>query len=126
MSPQPQLSVVIPTRERPGRLKKAIESARSQSSVALEIIVVDDASSDETPAVVEAAAASDERVRPLRLGHPSGAPAARNAGIRASRGELIAFLDDDDEWLPDKSRVQIDFLRANPDVVGVVSSRNRA
>jgi glycosyltransferase involved in cell wall biosynthesis len=119
MSLEPQLSVIIPTHDRAGRLRKAIESVRSQTLADLEVIVVDDASSDETSALVDAAAASDERIRALRLAHPSGAPAARNAGIQASRGDFIAFLDDDDEWLPGKSRAQIELLRKNPDVVAV-------
>src|SRR2546425_10141458 len=94
----PLVSVVIPTRNRALRLRRAIQSACGQTVRELEILVVDDGSTDDTPGVVESAAAADRRVRLIRKDRSAGAPAARNDGIRAAGGELIATLDDDDEW----------------------------
>jgi hypothetical protein len=116
----PQLvSVVIPTRDRASVLPRALDSARAQEGLGgrfdLEIIVVDDASSDATPEVVR----RYPRVRCLRFPERRGAAAAYNAGLRASRGGYIGFLDDDDEWLPHKLRVQVPLLDAHLDV-GVV------
>jgi glycosyltransferase involved in cell wall biosynthesis len=75
--------------------------------------VVDDGSTDNTAAVVEALGPP---VRLLRLPH-GGAGAARNAGLEAARGPLVAFLDDDDEWFPDKIALQRAFLEQRPDVL---------
>jgi glycosyltransferase involved in cell wall biosynthesis len=116
----PLLSVIIPTRNRADRLRGAVASVIRQTLTDLEIVVVDDGSSDETPAVLEEMANEDARVRPIRRRESGGAPAARNEGIRASTGEFLAFLDDDDRWFPNKAEVQIEYLRAHPNV-GIAS-----
>jgi glycosyltransferase involved in cell wall biosynthesis len=87
----------------------------------LEVIVVDDGSTDDTETIVQALASDDARVRYVGLDRSSGAPAARNRGIAAARGEFLAFLDDDDRWMPGKAERQIGYLKANP-AVGAVSS----
>jgi len=99
------VSVVIPTHNRAALLHRAIESVRRQTYPNLEIIVVDDASTDETRMVVERLI--DPRIRYLRHAVSRGGSAARNTGIKAATGEYIAFLDDDDEWEPQKTEVQL-------------------
>jgi glycosyltransferase involved in cell wall biosynthesis len=100
------VSVVIPTRNRPVLLRRTLDSILAQQSADLEVIVVDDASTDETAEV--AAAADPRRVRVLRNGDAEGVSAARNRGITAARGKWIAFCDDDDLWAPDKLARQVE------------------
>lgn len=105
----PLVSVVIPTYNRAARLIRAIKSAQCQTYTRLEIIVVDDASDDETRRVV--AELQDGRLRYIRHPKNIGGSAARNTGIRAATGDFIAFLDDDDEWEADKTEEQLRMLR---------------
>ena len=116
----PLVSVVIPTHNRSDRLQAAVASALAQTERDVEILIVDDGSTDDTPAVIERIERADGRARAVRLGGGSGAATARNAGIAASSGEFLAFLDDDDEWQPGKLEEQIRYLRDHPDV-GLVS-----
>jgi len=95
----PLVSVIIPTRNRAHLLRRTLESVLKQSTENLEVIVVDDGSTDHTVAV---AAAVDPRVKVLRNPEPTGVSVARNRGIAAARGEWIAFCDDDDLWAPNK------------------------
>ena len=106
----PSVSVIIPTHNRAGLLPGAVESAR-RAGTDLEIIVVDDASTDNTPEVCERLAG----ICYLRLPRNEGLAAARNAGIRASSAETIAFLDDDDLRLPASIDAQVRALEAAPD-----------
>jgi hypothetical protein len=115
----PAVSVVVPTHDRPDLLVRAVRSALAQTVSDLEVVVVDDGST-------VAVQVDDDRVRVLRHDAPRGAPAARNTGVAASRGDLIAFLDDDDEWLPDKLARQLAVLEARPDVVLVGCHHNEA
>jgi len=112
------ISVVIPTRNRADRLRQAIDSARRQTLSPLEIIVVDDASSDETPHLL--ASIDDTRLRVIRVERQRGASHARNQGIGAARGSLLALLDDDDRWLPEKLSIQSAALAAAPEQVGLI------
>lgn len=105
----PLVSVVIPTCNRAALLTRAIQSIRQQTYGNLEIIVVDDASSDDTWKIVGSFA--DPRIRYIRHDTNRGGSAARNTGIRAASGEFIAFLDDDDEWAPEKAEEQVKILR---------------
>ncbi|HEX7838252.1 MAG TPA: glycosyltransferase family 2 protein [Kofleriaceae bacterium] len=106
-------SVIVPTFNRAGWLGNAIRSALQQLQPGDELIVTDDGSTDATPAVV---AAFGERVTYLR-GEHRGAGPARNLGLAHARGDLVAFLDDDDEWLPGKLARQRALLDARPDVL---------
>jgi glycosyltransferase involved in cell wall biosynthesis len=92
------VTVVIPTRNRAAVLPRAIRSVLGQSHGQLEIIVIDDASDDDTRQVVESFA--DPRIRYIRCDTPRNAAAARNTGLDAATGSVVAFLDSDDEWLP--------------------------
>jgi glycosyltransferase involved in cell wall biosynthesis len=97
---EPRVSVVIPTRDRAAVLPRAIESVRAQSYSNWEVIVADDGSPEDTAAAV--ATFEDPRIRVV-TGRPGGASAARNRGIAAANGSLIAYLDDDNRmhrhWL---------------------------
>jgi glycosyltransferase involved in cell wall biosynthesis len=109
------VSVVIPTRNRCVRLLDAIASVRAQTGVAVEIIVVDDASSDDTPRALSALCREEPRLRYVRNELPLGGGGARNAGVALAQGEFVAFLDDDDRFLPGKLARQVAALREKPD-----------
>lgn len=120
----PFVSVVLPTRNRLEYLRRAIASVLRQTMGDLELLVVDDASTDETPALL--AASGDARLRPLRLDTQGGVSRARNTGIRAARGRWVAFLDDDDLWRETKLERQLEALAASGaywSVTGVVRLR---
>lgn len=104
----PRVSVIVPTHNRPHTLARALRSVLDQDFRDLELIVVDDASADDRPRqIVEEIAAQDPRVSFIRRDKGGGASAARNTGIHAARGELLAFQDDDDEWLATKLSRQV-------------------
>jgi hypothetical protein len=88
------VSVIMPTRNRHEWIGRAIASVQAQTYTRWELVVVDDGSSDGTPALLADVAAKDERIRHLRIEH-QGAPAARNAGMGSATGEIVAYLDDD-------------------------------
>ncbi|MFW6120097.1 MAG: FkbM family methyltransferase [Petrotogales bacterium] len=113
----PLVSVIIPTHNRANLVSRAIQSVLYQTFQNLEIIVVDDASSDNTPDVIETLRREDNRVRYIRNEISLGGSGARNVGIQNARGDYISFLDDDDEWLPRKLERQIP-LADNYSVVG--------
>src|SRR4051794_34286851 len=102
----PLVSVVIPTKDRRERVLDAVAGVRAQEDVRTEIVVVDDGSSDGTADALGAI----EGVVVVRHERAQGVARARNAGIAAGRGELVAFLDDDDRWAPAKLRRQLDAL----------------
>jgi glycosyltransferase involved in cell wall biosynthesis len=105
------VTVVIPTKDRWDVLSRAaLPSALGQERVELEVVVVDDGSTDGTEARL--AALDDSRVRVVRHERALGVAAARNAGVAAARGTWVAFLDDDDLWSPAKLRRQLDAAAA--------------
>jgi glycosyltransferase involved in cell wall biosynthesis len=116
----PIVSVVIPTFNRADHIERCLDSALAQTYDALQAIVVDDASTDDTHRIVSERAARDARVRLVRHATNRGASAARNTGIRASQGQYVAFLDSDDEWLPEKLAKQLELFRHGPPSLGVV------
>ena len=117
------VSVVIPTRNRADLLRKALDSVFSQTYPPMEIIVIDDASQD-SRAYAGVDALLDSRVRYVRNERPLGPSGARNAGIHLASGELVAFLDDDDEWLPEKLEKQVRTFLGDPEV-GAVYCRHK-
>ncbi len=108
----PAVSVVTPVWNAAATLAETVASVRAQSFDDWEHLLVDDASTDGSPALARALAASDPRIRILTLAANGGPAAARNAGIRAARGRYIAFVDADDLWRPQKLARQIGFMRA--------------
>jgi len=107
---RPDVSVVIPTHQRPELLmERALRSALAQTFENLEVVVVIDGPDPETVARLDAV--KDSRVRYVALPDNVGGAEARNIGVRASRGEYVAFLDDDDEWMPTKLERQLDTAR---------------
>jgi glycosyltransferase involved in cell wall biosynthesis len=108
----PLVSAVIPAYNSAHTILRAIASAWKQEYRALEVVVVDDGSIDNTRAVVASLACPS--IRLVSLGANRGAAAARNAGIRAARGVYVGFLDADDVWLPRKLALQVQMMEQNP------------
>jgi len=101
------ISVVIPTYNRAALLPRAVHSAFAQTHAPDEVVIIDDGSQDETPAVIDRLKAEfGERLRSVRQTN-RGEAGARNAGVRAAKGDLIAFLDSDDVWFPEKLERQL-------------------
>jgi glycosyltransferase involved in cell wall biosynthesis len=112
---KPLVSVIIPTHNRASLLPTALDSVYAQKGIGeqfdLEVIVVDDASTDSTPAIVRQSYPS---ARYIRLAKNRGVSRARNSGLAASQGRFVAFLDDDDVWLPCKLQAQLPVLERHP------------
>jgi glycosyltransferase involved in cell wall biosynthesis len=96
----PKISVILPVHNRADVLSRAIESVLDQALREFELIVIDDGSTDESAKVAQSF--GDERIKVIRLDRNRGGNVARNEGIRAARAPLIAFLDSDDRYLPNK------------------------
>jgi len=106
---KPEVSVVVPTRDRWSLLGVTLTAALAQRGMSLEVVVIDDGSSTPPPRIP---ALEDSRVRLIRNAGPRGVAHARNLGIAEARGKWIAFLDDDDLWAPDKLLRQINAAEA--------------
>jgi glycosyltransferase involved in cell wall biosynthesis len=113
-----RISVIIPTYNAAAYIERAIQSVLAQSRPADEIIVVDDGSSDNTADILKK---YQNQIISIRQPN-AGVSAARNTGIRAATGDWIAFLDADDEWLPEKLRLQSDLLLRNPNLCWVTGN----
>lgn len=114
------VSVVIPTYNRARSIVRAVDSALAQDHPAIEVIVVDDGSTDDTAQRMSARYAGDPRVTYVRQAN-GGVCTARNAGLARARGEFVAMLDSDDLWLPGKLGLQIATLRRHPELSLVFS-----
>lgn len=112
------ISVIIPTYNRSELIKRAIFSVLNQTYTDFEVIVVDDCSVDDTEKLV--VSINDGRIRYIKLETKSGAPAARNVGIKLSKRPYISLLDSDDEYLPNKLELQINKIKELPENVGIV------
>ena len=119
--PQPDISIVVATRNRADQLKAAVDSMFAQSCQDFELIIVNDASSDHTPEFLDHLAATDPRVRIVHLTENAGPGETRNAGIRRAAGRHVAIMDDDDVALPERLELQRAFLARHP-AVGMVFS----
>lgn len=109
----PKVSVILPTYNRARTLETAIDSVLEQDYPNIELIVIDDGSTDNTPQVL---AGYNGRV--TLISQPNkGVSAARNAGIKKSRGELIALLDSDDAWTSEKISCQVEFFNSHPEAM---------
>lgn len=117
----PRISIVIATHNRAGFLTEAINSLLTQSYQNFEIIIVDDASQDGTPEVINNLCKMDHRIRTIRSEENIGPGAARNLGIEQANGEYIAVMDDDDIAHPERLEIQSRVLENKPGI-GLVSS----
>ncbi len=106
----PRVSIIIPVYNGAATIERALKSVFDQTFTDYEVVVVDDGSTDDTPAVL---AKYGDKLRVVRQAN-RGLPAARNAAIAASRGELLALIDHDDEWLPQKLEFAVAAMRADP------------
>jgi glycosyltransferase involved in cell wall biosynthesis len=122
MSTLVKASVIIPTYNRGRFVREAVDSVLNQTFNDYEIVVVDDGSVDDTKEVL---ASYGNRIRYIYQTN-SGVSAARNRGILSSNGEYVAFLDDDDLWLPRKLELQIKYLDEHPEVGLLFSNTNTA
>ena len=114
----PFFTVVIPTHNRSGLLKRAVVSVLNQTFEDFELFVVDDHSTDDTSSVVRSF--SDPRIRYAINHRTKGACGARNVGIFASKGQWVSFLDDDDEWLPEKLDSQYKTIQKSNNEIGMI------
>ncbi len=107
-----KVSIIIPSYNRAYCIERSVRSVLEQTYREFELLIVDDASTDNTKQVVESI--QDDRIRYIRLTENKGASGARNEGIRQAAYEYIAFQDSDDVWKPDKLEKQMQVLTANP------------
>ena len=109
---RPLVSVIIPTYNRARDLKEAVDSVLRQTYQNIEIIVVDDGSTDETHEIMNSF--TDQRIKYIKKKNERHPGKTRNVGLQAAKGEYIAFLDDDDLWLPEKLEIQMAEMRKQP------------
>lgn len=110
----PFVSVIIPTYNRADLLVQAIQSVLNQTYGHFELLIIDDNSSDNTSEIINTI--KDNRVHYFRLSKNQGAPAARNIGLKKAKGELVAFLDSDDQWLSTKLEKQVELFNKEKNV----------
>ncbi len=114
MNNKKKFSIVIPLYNKERYIKRTIKSALNQTFTDFEIVIIDDGSKDHSCEIVESI--KDSRIRLIR--QDNGGPSkARNRGIKEAKGEFIAFLDADDEWLPEKLKNHYEFHSKNPDIL---------
>jgi hypothetical protein len=119
----PQVSVVLPTFDRMRTLPRAVASVLAQDMADFELIVVDDGSTDDTAAWL--ASQRDPRVRSIAPGRNQGVSTARNLGLAAAQAPIVAFLDSDDVYWPNRLSVPLKVFAAEPDVVFTLSSAQK-
>jgi glycosyltransferase involved in cell wall biosynthesis len=119
-SNNPMVSVIIPSYNRGHCIEQTLDTVFKQSYTEFEVIVVDDGSTDDTAQLIKAYRREINYIYQKN----AGASAARNTGIDNAKGDWIAFLDSDDEWYPDKLKVQMDDLRTNPGMVAHIVDCN--
>jgi glycosyltransferase involved in cell wall biosynthesis len=107
------VSIIMPTYNSANTLDDAVRSVLAQDYTLWELVIIDDQSSDKSLEIAETYAVIDPRISVLRTGQNVGSGGARNVGIDSSKGQLIAFLDSDDLWLPNKLDVQVKMFSDN-------------
>lgn len=115
-----EVAVIIPAHNRSDLLAITLKNVVAQTHRDLDIIVIDDASSDDTPAIISEWLNQDSRIRTQRFGEPGGACRARNAGLGMTEAPYICLLDSDDLMHPDKVAMQLDELRKEADLDAIV------
>src|SRR5206468_12088636 len=108
------VSIVLPTYNRAPMILRAISSCLEQTYRNIEVLVVDDGSTDETPEIVQRVAQHDPRVRYIRQENAK-LPAALNTGFRAARGALLTWTSDDNAYEPNAIEVMVDYLHEHPE-----------
>lgn len=119
-----RISVIVPTHNRADLLPVAITSIQNQTYPVSEIIIVSDGSTDDTDEVVRKMQQKDERIQLISYYPGRNGNYARNQGLAVATGEYIAFLDDDDEWLPVKTELQMKVFEKNPEAGLVYAGQN--
>jgi hypothetical protein len=109
----PLVSVIMPCYNAGRYLSEAIESVKLQSYLNWELIVIDDASNDNSFNIARSYAENDQRIIIQKLAKNEGIANARNQGIKIAKGDFIAFLDSDDKWKPSKLTTQMSFMKRN-------------
>lgn len=107
------VSIITPLYDSGKYIAQTIESVQAQTYTNWEMLITDDCSTDDGPAIVERYAASDSRIRLFRSDRNGGPGIARNNSLKEANGRYIAMLDSDDRWLPDKLEKQLDFMKSN-------------
>ena len=115
----PKVSIILPTYNRAHIIEKAIQSVLNQTYQDFEIIIIDDGSKDDTKKIIRGFQEKDNRIKYIRFEENKGAAAARNAGIKMSKGEYITFQDSDDEWLPEKLEKQMKIIETSSENIVV-------
>lgn len=114
--PKPKISVVLPTYNRAEFLPRAIQSILNQTYKDFELIIVDDASTDESVQIIEEFMEKDSRIKLIKNTKNLGVAESRNIGNNAAQGEYIAVMDSDDQALPWRLEVSLDYMKKNPDI----------
>lgn len=114
----PVVTVIVPVFNRAHLLEHTLQTVIGQSFTDFEVILIDDCSDDDPTVVVESL--KDSRLRYVCQPENLGVAAARNRGLREAKGDFIAFLDDDDEWFPEKLALQVGLFRHSPPDVGLI------
>ncbi len=117
---KPLVSIIIPTFNRGDKLYHTINSILKQTYQNFLILIIDDGSTDNTPKICKEMTQNDKRITYHQLTKNFGANYARNVGILNSKGDYIAFLDSDDEWLPNKLQIQVELIESSTDNIGFI------
>ncbi|MED4206684.1 teichuronic acid biosynthesis protein TuaG [Neobacillus mesonae] len=112
-SQEPLISIITPSYNASLTIVETIESVRKQTFQDWEMVIVDDCSTDDTPAILKRYEQEDERIQVIYLKHNSGAAVARNEALKHAKGRFVAFLDSDDRWKPEKLERQLRFMLSN-------------
>jgi len=110
MEPSPLVSVIMPAYNSATFISEAIQSVLAQTHIHWELLIIDDASKDTTIAIVEDFQHKDARIKLFKNTLNQGAGITRNTGIKEAKGTYISFLDADDQWFPEKLKVQLEFM----------------
>ena len=117
------VSIIIPTYNREKYIARAVQSILRQTYDRYEIIIVDDGSTDNTPEIIQKLKEKESRIRYIKLEQNQGASHARNVGMQEAKYDYIAFLDSDDEWLPNKLELQMRRMLESSEETGLVFCR---
>ena len=121
METELRVSIIIPTKNRSVLLRRAIESALAQTYQFHEIVIIDDGSVDDTPHICAFYMKQNPKIKYIKNEASLGGAASRNIGMSQAEGDIFAFLDDDDEWMPLKLEKQMNLFLIEPEV-GIVGT----